>query len=504
MADQRTVDEPKRLPLLTKLQSRSPIKFSSFGKPIVTDSHLSNGFAEYDPDDQQYWVYKRPGLGPTPVYSQQVFTGVARGIYQPTIPPTGGLGFIFGTVLFVTGGALNQGSTLIATGLDNTGGANSTYKFTTMATNPASVPFGTATAQYVYTPSTQALQTINPPNTDNLVPGVVALDNTIYWMDVDGNIWGSNLGDPTTYNALNVIPANSEADAGIALAKQLNYLIAFKQNSTQVFFDNQNPAPGSPLSPVPDSQIPLGCAAAYTVQAIDNSLLWMTGNETVAAQIVQMDNLVPKIVSTPAVERIIQNYQLNSNSVGVYAWVLKIEGHRFYGLTIENLNITLVYDMDQLLWYFWTDALGNFWPIAGTSYTAPFSSDPGVHLMQHRFDSNIYQCLGQDQFATDYGTLIPVEIYTPNFDGQVDRKKLLNLMRFNADKVPGCLLQVRYNDDDYTSSSWSNFRTVDLGKRRPFLANLGSFYRRAFHMRHRQNGRLRIKTVDLQLGIGVL
>ncbi len=349
---------------------------------------------------------------------------------------------------------------------------------------------------------------VRPPliNLPSLVPGVVNLDGTVYVMDVNGNIYGSAIDDATIWDPLNVIAADATSDQGVALARQLNYVIAFKQSTTQVFFDNQNPAPGSPLSPVPDSQIPLGCFAPYSVKGIDNSLFWVSSNETVSPQVVQMDNLIPKIVSTPSIERLLEKAEVSSQfgGSGITAWVLKLAGHRFYGMLIANLNLCLVYDIDQQSWFVWTDAVGNAWPVVGTSYQGSLGVGiAGPHLVQ----TSTGQLLNIDKatvYPNDNGVLFPVDIYTPNFDGGVDKSKTLYLLHFNADQTPGSVLNARYNDNDYAPREWSNFRNIDLSQERPFIDEEGSFYRRAYHFRHLCNTALRIKSGDLLLGLGVL
>jgi hypothetical protein len=281
----------------------------------------------------------------------------------------------------------------------------------------------------------------------------------------------------------------------------LNYLIAIKQNSAQVFYDAGN-SPGSPLGAVPDAQMPFGCLCGSSLQQIDNTLFWVTSNETISPQVVRVDNLVPLIVSTPSVDRILDNMMWMNPNKDVRSWVLKHAGHRFYGLTLVHNNITLVYDIDQRAWYIWTDSVGNYWPVAAMAYIPPFQGAMGKHIVQHMNDGNVYHLDGDYAFPNDYGTLFPVDLYTPNFDGGVDRRKHLNLLRFNADVVRGSALQVRYSDDDYMS--WSQFREVDLSRERPFLDRNGTFYRRAYHFRHKRNTTLRIKSVDLQLDVGTL
>jgi hypothetical protein len=107
-------------------------------------------------------------------------------------------------------------------------------------------------------------------------------------------------------------------------------------------------------------------------------------------------------------------------------------------------------------------------------------------------------------YYTDDGGIITTDLYTPNFDGGVRRRKQLNMMKFIGDKTPGSYFQVRCNDYDYDQSKWTNFRRVDLGTTDPILSNCGSFQRRAHHFRHQCATRLRIQGIELQMDLGTL
>jgi hypothetical protein len=501
-------DTPQRLPLYTPLETRTAFP------PFSKDCRLYNGFAELDPVNQQYWIYKRVGLGTTPLLAMGAMAGL--GLY--TEPGSDTLVAVWGDGSVhemrpgmpwraVVSEAPSDRPLIVDT--------SSPYFFeaTLLATAPAVmgdrvIVMGNTANNYAIKEQSDGFHT---PIAFGALPsefkfpqawGYVYLNGILYVMDRQGILWntvkfeGAVAWDPVSY-----LPVNSNPDLGVAIARQLNYLIAIKQHSAQVFYDAGN-SPGSPLGEVPDSQMPLGCLAGSSLQQIDNSLFWVTSNETISPQIVRVDNLVPQIVSTPSVDRILDNMTWQNPNMDVRSWVLKHAGHRFYGLTLVKNNITLVHDIDQRAWYIWTDSAGNYWPVVGMAYIPPFAGAMGKHIVQHIANGNLYPLDGDYAFPNDYGTLFPVDIYTPNFDAGIDRRKHLNLLRFNADQVRGSTLQVRYSDDDY--QNWSQFREVDLGSVRPFLDRNGTFYRRAYHFRHKRNTTLRLKSVDLQLDVGTL
>jgi hypothetical protein len=328
----------------------------------------------------------------------------------------------------------------------------------------------------------------------NPVKGWAYLDGTTYVMDRTASIRGcATLNDTTDWSdVLNRVSAQIEADNGVALTKQLVYTVALGQWSTEVFYDAANPS-GSPLSPVSGAKISYGCWSADSVQEMDGILFWIATNRSAAPQVLMVENLKPSVVSTNAIERLLGE----ADNGQVFSFAIKYEGHRFYGFTLVAKNLTMVYDMKDKTWAQWTDANGNYWPIVSTTY-----SDTLGRILQHQSNGKLY--LFDAAYTNDDGAVFPVDIYTPNFDGGVRRRKTLSMMEFIADQIPGGVLQVRHNDWDYDPKRWSTFRKVDLNVRKPKLSNEGTFTQRAYHLRYQCDTRLRIRAVEMQMDIGTL
>jgi hypothetical protein len=504
----QTTKAPKRWPLVANLQTRSA------QVPIQWGARMVNAFGEADPEDKSYWAYKRPGMGSTPFASGAVQTGLGSYAYtaQPTSPVVLS---VFGNTLYATQIISPGGIPQFGTAPVGTVNGNAPYFFETINSAPQTVVLGNGIVAYIYTPSLGTLIQITDANfPTQFVPGWVYLDGFLYIMDTQGKIWGTaGQNNAAVWSGTNVILASSNADAGVALLKQLSYVIALKQWTSQVFYDAGN-ASGSPLGVVPDSQLPLGCFIGASAQTIDNTNLWLTSNQTIAPQVVQMDNLTPHIISTPSVERILSHASFTANAVnplvnpGIITWVLKLGGHRYYGLTVQVLNITLVYDIDQKLWYLWTDVNGNFWPIASLTFFPPYQLSgpplkPGIHVAQHLTNGNMYPLDSADTFPTDYGNIVPVDIYTSNIDFGIIRRKMLRTLYFDGDKTAGSIIKVRFSDNDY--QTWSNFREVDLSLKKPRLGPCGTFdHRRAYHIRHQKATAFRLRDMDMQMDIGTL
>jgi hypothetical protein len=426
---------PKRWPIVSDLQIRSS------DIPIAWGGRMANAYAEYDKADKAWWVYKRGGLSPIP-FSTSSGPSTGLGCYCYGSAASGSQSIsVFGTTVYATSLnlALNGFTTVSIGTVDGT----APYFFETINSSPQTVVLGNGIKAYIFTPFANTLVQITDANfPTNFLPGWVYLDGFLYIMDALGKIWGTaGQNNAAVWSGTNVISASANADLGTGLVKQLNYVIAIKQWTSQVFYDAGN-AVGSPLSVVPDAQLPFGGFAGSSIQAIDNTILYLTSNQTISPQIVQMDNLSPHIVSTPSVEKLLDKASFTSfnavNSLvnpGIIAWIWKHDGHRFYGLTIVVLSLTLVYDIDQKLWYLWTDQNGNYWPISSISYFPPRINvalgnpmTPGLHLAQHYSNGAVYILDSANIYPTDIGNIVPVDIYTRNFDAETVRRKHLNTL----------------------------------------------------------------------------
>lgn len=188
------------------------------------------------------------------------------------------------------------------------------------------------------------------------VRGIVYLNGRFYVMEPDGTIWNSAEDDPTNWVGTDFVNAEFEADAGIYLAKQGEYIIALGQFTTEAFYDAGN-ATGSLLDPVGSAVMLIGCAHANSVAQVESSLVWVAQQKAQGSTfhkgrfVVAMKGYgAYDRISTPDVERVLDADAFTE----VYADILTIAGHVFYVLTLTSSDITLVYDFRSQLWYQWS------------------------------------------------------------------------------------------------------------------------------------------------------
>lgn len=529
-----SVRVPKRFPLVAKPGFRSTT-FALADPTVrspVSDAAMFNAYAELDPEDNLFWVEKRLG-NVTLTTSSGAAGGVGIG-YGLTGVPVSLPVAIFGPNMYVwTGTTLSQvfytgthARPLVqgraATFLQIPGTAANLLWAANNSLWMAVLNPGHSPPIYGYSNAVDFIVSPGPPWSVNLCDGVAYLDTVTYVMDVSGNIWGSNAGDITTWLATTLIEAGGRADKPVALAQQLEYVIAFKSTSFRCFYDAgtaaQTSGVGSNLAWVEGADGNFGLANAGSLQLIDDTLIWMTNNDKNTAQIARMDGLQVQIISTPPIERLLQTVTMGAFSADpnapnhvLYSSGIKRGGHRFYVLTIppsaaNKLPFTLVYDLDQQMWYPWTSPGLTYWSVTSVSAQADTLSSgittPLGAFAQDISSGALYLTDIDQVYPTDSGTPAQVDIYTPSADMGTRRNKQLNAMYFVNDQVSGSAMYVRKSDNDYRS--WSPLRKVSLNTEKPSLTRCGSFQKRALNLRHNAATPFRIKASDVQVDIGTL
>lgn len=458
--------QPKRLPLVAPTTQRA----GNFER----DSRLVNAYAEKT-EAEEVWAVKRPAL------QRQLQIGSTTSLSR-------GVTYWNNYLLTVFNGTLHNGVAAVGA-VDNSG----YYTFGDYLGSSPGLFLHNST--YAYVTDGFSFTAVTDPDypgnilTNSVVPGAVFIDGTMYVMDTNAFIYGSDLNAPTAWDPLNRVQAQIEGGAGVAIAKQQNYLVAFKNFSVEVFYDARNPS-GSPLGRVEAAKLSIGCQAAETVQNIDGDLYWVARSRVGQLTVAKMSGLKYTSISSPAIERLLATHPPTD------AFVLATGGHTFYGVNIGLVGgryVALMYDIETNFWHVWSFAEAFHYSSTGGSGTSVIQQTQGGAVFQ--FYPELYQDM-QGTGITEVG--IPVDVYTPNFDGGTRYGKMLTMLEITADQVKSPV-SVRFSDDDYLT--WSTPRVCTLNAERVKLPDWGTFTRRAFHLHHEANTPLRLKALDLHLDI---
>jgi len=471
----------ERIPLTQPIESRT----GSFAK----DSYSSNCF--FETRDQKREFIKRPGL----VAAKQIVA-----ITPPAYTPSQGLTPFNNKLIAVINNTIYQVN------------PSSSYAVTTLGTTSASTSqsyfvktfldtylfFQNKVNRYLYNQSGSSVSMTTLPS-GPYVSGVVYLDNYLFIGTSNNRIYNSNVGDPTTWDALNYISFEQTTDTLVGIAKHLNYLIAFGAVSTQFYYDAANPT-GSPLAVASTYTSEIGCASGDSIVATSNTVLWIGATKTNSRSVYLMDGVSPIRVSTSSVDR-----HLEADNLGqVSAFCYTIDGHTLYILTLHNTQKTLVYDLNEKMWYTWTQfsIQSNDQPYPGTyqeSYFRPtfFASLGGVAYTLdddtatlYYFDVNTYRDNNQPIYCRTVTDII---------DNGTTKRKFYGRLEIIGDKTAGTM-QVRHSGDDYVT--WSSYRAIDLNAPRSQLYLSGADRRRAWEFLVTSNCPLRLDGAEVDFRIG--
>lgn len=328
------------------------------------------------------------------------------------------------------------------------------------------------------------------------VPGIAYLDGVYYVMNPTGNVLGSGLEDPTTWPALNFIRADLSLGQGAGLYRHLNYIVAYYQQGIQFYYDanaaNGNTATGTQLGPVSNAAWTSGLAAGYSVvEEVD--LTFFVAQDKKRGRVVMMTNgLEMTIVSTPFIGKILDRSALGLN---VYSWSLRQVGHTFYGLTLKDLNITLVYDVASNQWQLWSSLInGAEQYFIGSSYL----NGQNLDLMQSIVDGSIFK-MDPTQYQDQNSVPIKVTSLTSIYDfGTINYKRIAALFCL-GDNI-NTSITLDFSDDDY--NTWTGAKVISVLPTRKQIQRAGRFRRRAYRMAHQDNTPLRL--VDGKFDVDVL
>ena len=322
--------------------------------------------------------------------------------------------------------------------------------------------------------------------------GIAYLNSRVFLLTTSGIIYQSALDNPTSWSASEWIYANSDPDDGIALARHLNYLVAFGSWSTQFFYDAGNPS-NSTLADYPAAKLEIGCASGPTVSSAEHTVLWVGQGLTEGRGVYMLEGTSPVKISTTYVDRIL-NASILKNTRG---FCFKVSGHTLYMLTLSDDKKTLVYDLEEKEWYEWTSQVGGVEDyFAFTYFCGNVEYAPGIYL-QHETNGQVYKM--DPDYYTDAGNSIYFRVRTSILDAGNNKRKFFRRTEVIGDRGPATL-SIKHSDDDY--STWSNDRTVSMSTGRPVLYQCGSSRRRAWEVFSSDNQPIRIEALEIDLDSG--
>jgi hypothetical protein len=215
-----------------------------------------------------------------------------------------------------------------------------------MADNGTQLFIACNPVSYIYNTSTAVFGQITDADFSG-AGSVGYLDGYFVFNEPDSQkFWVTSLLDGTSIDPLDFASAEGYPDNVIALIVDHREIFLFGNNSVEVWYDAGTP--DFPLARIQGAFMEVGCAAAYSVAKLDNSVFWLGSDARGRGIVYRANGYTPARISTNAVEYAIQSY---GNITDAIAYTYQQDGHPFYVLIFPSAEATWVYDVSTQLWH---------------------------------------------------------------------------------------------------------------------------------------------------------
>jgi Phage stabilisation protein len=436
----------------------------------------------------KFYVYKRPGLE-THTTPQAGSPGTAVHIW---------IGQGSGNKVISAFGATN--STLYdgIASLGSTTGQVFDITETLIGTTPNLV-FATNAGRGYFYPESGALTEITdvdyPYNVAGQTPTgtFVHLNGFSFILTEEGRIYNSDLNSISSWSATGYIATNLYPDRGIGLARFKNMIVAFGQESAELFRLTGGDT-GSPLQAVQEGSIHIGAAQYTAITSMEDQVAWVASSATGSTSVYLMKTPgVAERISTDEID-----FQLNARgSSDLFVTNTKLFGKTFVFVTFGGT--TYVYSIEDNIWHQWSSANAILWHqwAANTATSAVLYS-----VSRNSASGKVYKFNPVSPVYSDDGTDFEMRIQTSKVDMDSNKRKFLHKLSVIGDEAGSSTnLSVTWSDDDY--NTFSTARTIDLATSHQHLPVGGSFRRRAFKLSNTSSVPLRLEALELDYTEGI-
>lgn len=478
-----------------------PIERINFAVPIETrdgtllkDSKAVNVL--FEKAGSSLNIIKRPGITS---FATPVATGTPRGVSN-----------LNQNIISVVNDTVYSTTTAAVTTTVGTVDSLSTPMYFAKGPNDSWLFFHDTTNGYELT-SAGVLSSITLPTLgtgQQYVPGCVFLDAYCFvgisgakTTGANGNaIYNCAYQDPTTWNTTqNYVMFEQTTDTLIGIAKHLNYLVAFGKVSTQFYYDagSYTGPDSSPLGVAQSYTFEIGCASGDSIVSSENTVLWIGKSTSTGRSVYMMDGVSPLRISSSSIDKILERSTLSE----VRAFLYKFSGHTCYVLTLHDIDVTIVYDIETKEWVQWTSATDSTG--STESYFKPgfYTSVDLVPYVQYDTTGALYN-LSTSSYMDNNTIPINARVVTEIKDSGSTHRKFFGRLEIVGDKQLGSTMSIRHSGDDYRT--WSNYRTVDLNSGRPQLYIGAADRRRSWEFLNTSNTPLRLQCAEIDFKIGEL
>lgn len=295
----------------------------------------------------------------------------------------------------------------------------------------------------------------------------------------------SAVDDATVIDTLDFASAESSPDNIVTHIVDHGQVFFFGETSIEIWDDVGGL--DFPLARNEGAKIETGTTAAFSLQKLDNTVIWLGNDERGGGIVWKLQGFTPVRISTQAIEEMLQSATDLTDAV---AYTYQQDGHSFYCLNAPGLDTTLCYDVASGNWHERAEFDGGTY----TQHRGQFHAYAyGKHLIGAA-DGKIYEY--SPTTHTNAGDTLVRDRISPHLATPTYDKMTFSSMQ--VDCVVGAgkpdssapQLMMRYSNDG--GISWGNWRYCSMGaigerRQRTIYRRLGQAYDRVWQIRCTEN-----------------
>jgi hypothetical protein len=349
------------------------------------------------------------------------------------------------------------------------------------------------------------------------LPFPVFLDGYLFLAKTDtGDIYNSDLNDPTAWTAGSFISSELYPDDVKAIAKVNNFLLAIGSQGCEYFYDAAN-ATASPLARQQGASLPFGTFLPYSMAVNKNTIIILANSNDGEMSLQLIENQSHKDITPtflmPTLNQIAGDVTSTLSLTDFRGMFMRLNGEFYYVLQTQGGQDELqeaykgpcfAYNTRLDTWVEFSYSLlateaGQYgFPVMAcstTTATVPVTYVAGTNSSGWAFFGHFTDgAIGNIGVATDDiggsgdGTILcqvrfPTETY-----GTLNRKTMGRFgTRISTPSVADFTMDVQWNDHDYNINAWTTARTLTLQSSTtnvsyPFITQTGTFRSRAFKL----------------------
>lgn len=467
--------------------------------PLITNMYFDRNSNENQTRD--FVLVKRPGLSDTSDFTLQkaASTDIVNGTFQD--PNTSYIYWSVNNKIYRYNGSTT--TTLATMGGTAPTGTNSVgFCLFLTSTGTRYLMINNGTQLWYHDVSTNtATQVTDVDLPSPMIPHMVFLDGYLFVIKKNtGDIYNSDLDDPTSWTAGNYITAEINPDFAIYLTKVKNYIVCFGNEGIEFFYDAAQPS-GSPLGR--NESYYLNVILQSSVCNVNDVLYFVGRSRTGGPRAYRLEGNNLEQISPSWVERDFEDiygaYYTTSDFTKNYLFNFSVNGHFFLGFN-TGLEYTYIYDLEEGFWYRWvfgSTAASN--RIEGiTKPTSASHANSVVFVGDRTSPSLLYTNWFNDFDITFTASYISGEFSAETFNWKTCSRVALLCDQYVDTGISNA--QISWSDNDgYT---YSTPRNINVLSQNPYITQTGRFRSRLWKIEYSDNYPFRMWGLSMDLNVG--